>query len=722
MMTKLVQISLCLALPFAALAQSSDMPSNGTPGKCYAKCLIPDQYSTTTDQVETRAAYSGTDAVAPNFQTVNRSFMVKAVGSKLMPTAPVMETITEKVMIKPEGKKMVLVAAQYETYTERVEVRPASKRTYTVPGQYETVTDQQIYLGTGSGISTGKGTGAGGFSPSDLQSVGDALSRDGGADDASGVNGGRGRRLDPNSPNNPSRPSSPANPNGKNKGKNPNGKPNDPNSPNKGGNGNGTGTGTGSGNGDGNGDGSGNGDGNGNGTGSGNGTYTYSNSGMVVDGSSASELSMVGTIMPYVVKSASIRVDRMPAQYETMSEQILVSPASTKWEKKVADRNCLSADPNDCSVWCLIAVPAQYKTVTKQVAKACAEGYVRSTGGGDASAANGGGASKEECIKIVQVGAEYGARQIVKVAPSVREEVIPAEYKTITMQRIVKPASVVEEIIPAEYATITKQVVKSGGGYVRQTEPASYKTVSISTRSGLQLKPGYRWTTSGLMYNPSYTGSGTGSGMMPGDPSTGNGTGTGTNPDGSPKNPNGTSPNGTSPNGTSPNGKAPNGGTGNGAGARPGSGNGNGAGPGGNGGGNGGDMMAGDVPADPYSADPYTNWDNAGCPSGYAYDVASSSCTKSVNIPAQVTSVTKKTLTSKGGFSEWREVVCAANVTSAVIREVQAALRAKGYDPGASDNVLGAQTKSALTKFQKDNGLPVGSMDLETLKALGVKY
>lgn len=36
-----------------------------------------------------------------------------------------------------------------------------------------------------------------------------------------------------------------------------------------------------------------------------------------------------------------------------------ISPASTKWVKKKADRNCISADPNDCLVWCLVEVPAQ---------------------------------------------------------------------------------------------------------------------------------------------------------------------------------------------------------------------------------------------------------------------------------------------------------------------------------------------------------------------------
>jgi len=36
-------------------------------------------------------------------------------------------------------------------------------------------------------------------------------------------------------------------------------------------------------------------------------------------------------------------------------------PASNQWVKKKADRNCLSADPNDCLVWCLVEVKRGYK-------------------------------------------------------------------------------------------------------------------------------------------------------------------------------------------------------------------------------------------------------------------------------------------------------------------------------------------------------------------------
>jgi len=57
-----------------------------------------------------------------------------------------------------------------------------------------------------------------------------------------------------------------------------------------------------------------------------------------------------------------------------------------------------------------------------------------------------------------------------------------------------------------------------------------------------------------------------------------------------------------------------------------------------------------------------------------------------------------------------------------MVRSVQAALRSRGYDPGPTDNVMGSRTKAALVKFQRENNLPVGQLDFETLKALGVNY
>lgn len=60
------------------------------------------------------------------------------------------------------------------------------------------------------------------------------------------------------------------------------------------------------------------------------------------------------------------------------------------------------------------------------------------------------------------------------------------------------------------------------------------------------------------------------------------------------------------------------------------------------------------------------------------------------------------------------------NASSALVKNIQNALSAKGYNPGARDGVMGARTGSALNAFQKANGLPAG-INQPTLRALGIK-
>lgn len=83
--------------------------------------------------------------------------------------------------------------------------------------------------------------------------------------------------------------------------------------------------------------------------------------------------------------------------------------------------------------------------------------------------------------------------------------------------------------------------------------------------------------------------------------------------------------------------------------------------------------------------------------------------------------VTKKVLVSQGTFTDWVEVVCAGDVNTSLVSRVQKALNSRGYTAGPVDGVMGGQTRSALAKFQTDNGLPLGNLNIATMQALGVK-
>jgi Putative peptidoglycan binding domain len=91
-----------------------------------------------------------------------------------------------------------------------------------------------------------------------------------------------------------------------------------------------------------------------------------------------------------------------------------------------------------------------------------------------------------------------------------------------------------------------------------------------------------------------------------------------------------------------------------------------------------------------------------------------------IEIPAIYKTVTEKVLVKKGGFGEWREILCASQLSEERIIAIQRALLNKGYNPGPIDNVFGSQTKQALLRYQQDNHLPQGNLNMETLQSLGV--
>ena len=92
------------------------------------------------------------------------------------------------------------------------------------------------------------------------------------------------------------------------------------------------------------------------------------------------------------------------------------------------------------------------------------------------------------------------------------------------------------------------------------------------------------------------------------------------------------------------------------------------------------------------------------------------------SVPAEYAVETMRVMTSQGGQSSWEEILCDVRVTGNTTQQVQRALSSRGYDPGPADGVMGSKTRNALAKFQTDNGLKVGGMTIETLKALGVRY
>lgn len=93
---------------------------------------------------------------------------------------------------------------------------------------------------------------------------------------------------------------------------------------------------------------------------------------------------------------------------------------------------------------------------------------------------------------------------------------------------------------------------------------------------------------------------------------------------------------------------------------------------------------------------------------------------REINIPAEYTTYNERKLVAKGGYTAWTEILCASKTTSSTVQQVQRALVREGYNPGPIDGVLGVKTQTALKTYQKAEGLPIGNLNLQTLKSLGL--
>lgn len=93
---------------------------------------------------------------------------------------------------------------------------------------------------------------------------------------------------------------------------------------------------------------------------------------------------------------------------------------------------------------------------------------------------------------------------------------------------------------------------------------------------------------------------------------------------------------------------------------------------------------------------------------------------KRIAIPEERKTVTSREL-EKDGYMEWRSILCDTNATTDLIRRLQSTLKTKGYNPGAIDGVVGGDTIRAVNAYQAKNSLPVDKyLNIKTLRHMGV--
>lgn len=104
------------------------------------------------------------------------------------------------------------------------------------------------------------------------------------------------------------------------------------------------------------------------------------------------------------------------------------------------------------------------------------------------------------------------------------------------------------------------------------------------------------------------------------------------------------------------------------------------------------------------------------------YEAADLPSKKKIEFPATYTNVSLKKLVVPDEKELEIEVLCPEKLTEKIIDEVQLKLKGLGFAADNFANELGETTLDSLKKFQEQNELPIGGLNIPTLQLLGIQY
>jgi hypothetical protein len=162
-----------------------------------------------------------------------------------------------------------------------------------------------------------------------------------------------------------------------------------------------------------------------------------------------------------LTREASERVETIPARYEEVEERVLIREASKRFEEVPAEYG-----------WAEEKVVVEEAHTVWQKGRGLIEKVDNATG---------------EIMCLVEVPASYKTvrKQVVVKPATVREVQIPAEYQTVKVTKMVSPPQEKRTAIPAEYETVSR-TQKTSDGYMEWKRVLCETNITSDTVSKIQ--------------------------------------------------------------------------------------------------------------------------------------------------------------------------------------------------------------------------------------------
>ena len=129
-MKKILSVVFCICFFGTTFAQTADsgLPANPEPGKCYVKCVTPDQYETVEEKVMTRPAYRTLKVIPAVYETREERVLVKEATTKYEFVPAIYETVYVDYEAESGHEALQVVPASFGEETTKIEVTPKISR------------------------------------------------------------------------------------------------------------------------------------------------------------------------------------------------------------------------------------------------------------------------------------------------------------------------------------------------------------------------------------------------------------------------------------------------------------------------------------------------------------------------------------------------------------------------------------------------------------------
>ncbi len=114
---------LCATTTFAQ-EYLAELPENPGPNKCFAKCIVPDEYKSEVTRVLIKPAYDQLEVVPAVYKKEYQEIVIRPASKRYIYEAAQYETITDTLWIKDPYHQLKVIPATFSTDFETVEVRP----------------------------------------------------------------------------------------------------------------------------------------------------------------------------------------------------------------------------------------------------------------------------------------------------------------------------------------------------------------------------------------------------------------------------------------------------------------------------------------------------------------------------------------------------------------------------------------------------------------------